>query len=577
MKNRTANILAAVILLITGAVTIISMKNDSLTMDELAHLPAGYSYLNQQDMRLNPEHPPLIKDLAAVPLLFIKGIQFPSDIQSWKSDINGQWDFGSYFLFHSSNPTEQIIFWGRIPMVLILLLLGFYIFKWGKELFGNKAGLFALLLFSLCPTFLAHGKLVTTDIGAAAGVLIALYYFVKALKMPTATNIILAGVFFGLAQLCKFSVILLIPFFIMLWFFWWISKSGKLLQTLKIIIAVFTIGFLVIWPVYQFHVWNYPQEMQVRDIKNNIASYPDTIKNSVLWMAEKPILRPYAQYFMGLFMVFNRATSGNTTYFLGEISNQGWKSYFPIVYFIKNPLPLHIFSIIAIIFGLYAIKKPFNGNPIKKLLAWIKFRFPEFSMLAFIGTYWAATLTSNLNLGIRHLAPIFPLTFLLVGYVVMKWMEKDKLKYVFVSILILWQTFSVASVFPNFIAYFNELAGGAKGGYAYAVDSNLDWGQDLKRLRIWIDQKNIDKVYVDYFGGSDLDFYLGDKYIRWSGNNNPNQLPKGSYLAISATFLQEGRGINAPGFNQSSGFYCWLNKYEPVERIGYSIFVYKID
>ncbi|MCX6760487.1 MAG: hypothetical protein NTZ84_00030, partial [Candidatus Nealsonbacteria bacterium] len=141
MSNRNTYLIAAALLLIMFFVAVTSIKDDSLTMDELAHLPAGYSYLTQKDMRLNPEHPPLLKDLAAVPLLFIKGIKFPSDVSFWKDDVNGQWSFGWYFFFQTGNPADQMIFWGRIPMILIMIVLGFYIFKWTRELFGNNAGL----------------------------------------------------------------------------------------------------------------------------------------------------------------------------------------------------------------------------------------------------------------------------------------------------------------------------------------------------------------------------------------------------------------------------------------------------
>jgi len=148
MSNRLTNIIAACLLIFVFLIAFFSMRGDSATMDEVAHLPAGYSYLTQKDMRLNPEHPPLIKDLAAIPLLFIEDINFPSDIKAWKEDVNGQWGFGYHFLYQMGNPVDQMIFWGRIPMILILILLGFYIFKWARELFGNKVALLALFLFS---------------------------------------------------------------------------------------------------------------------------------------------------------------------------------------------------------------------------------------------------------------------------------------------------------------------------------------------------------------------------------------------------------------------------------------------
>ncbi len=586
LDNRLTNIIAALFLIFVFFITVFSMKDDSLTMDELAHLPAGYSYLTQKDMRLNPEHPPLIKDLAAFPLLFIKGINFPKDIKAWKEDINGQWDFGKEFLFHSDNPAGKMIFWGRIPMILILILLGFYIFKWTKELFGNKTALLALFLFSFSPTFLAHGRLVTTDVGAAAGTLIATYYFIKSLQLPTKKNIILAGVAFGIAELCKFSLILLIPFFAILILFWSITKSADtksfihtfLLFTLRFLL-ILIIGFVLIWLVYQYHVWNYPPDRQVQDSKVFLLDYPNFIKNPIIFCSDKPILRPLAQYFTGVLMVLHRAAFGHTTYFLGEISNLGWRNYFPIVYSIKEPLTFHILTLIALLYSAYLIKKPFWQNSFQRFREWITSYFPQFAMLVFIGIYWTSSLTSNLNIGVRHLLPVLPFTFILASSVTVNWLKQPllKLRYLLLGALVLWQAVSVTAVYPHFLAYFNELAGGSDKGYIYTVDSNLDWGQDLKRLNKWLDQKGIDKIYVDYFGGSDAEYYLKTKFIPWWGNRDKKELPKGSYLAVSATFLQGGRGTPIPELNQPSGIYNWLDAYKPVAKIGYSIFVYYID
>jgi len=596
LNNRLTNILAGILLTFVFLVSLFSMKDDSLTMDELAHLPAGYSYLTQKDMRLNPEHPPLLKDLAALPLLFIKNINFPSNIRAWKEDINGQWEFGNYFLFKTGNPADKMIFWGRIPMILILVLLGFYIFKWAKELWGNRVALLALFLFSFSPTFLAHGRLVTTDVGAAAGVFIATYYFIKALQNPSKrlqptpnpptpkawAPIVFAGISFGLAELCKFSVILLIPFFLFLSFTWWLIKSGNLKQTLKILISVFVIGYLLIGLVYQYHVWNYPPERQARDTEFLLTSTPFPFLRKILvWASIKPVLRPFAEYFLGLALVFQRAAGGNTTYFLGEVSAAGWKNYFPVVYSIKEPLAFHILTIIALLFVAWQIKKPFWIDFLSRAKNWIKNHFPEFSMISFIFLYWIVSLKSNLNIGVRHLLPVFPFTMILVSKGIMDLLKEPflKIKYAILILLIFWQAISVISIYPHFLTYFNELVGGSDKGYIYTVDSNLDWGQDLKRLKKWAD-KNLPagrQVYVDYFGGADVKYYLGEKFESWNGTQDPKEFPKGNYLAVSATFLQGGRGEPVPGFNQPYGYYRWLDKYKPVTKIGYSIFIYYID
>jgi len=580
LNNQTTNIIAACLLLFVFFICLFSMSGDSLTMDELAHLPAGYSYLTQKDMRLNPEHPPLIKELAAFPLVFIKGINFPSEIKAWKNDVNGQWDFGNNFLFKSNNPADKMIFWGRIPMILFLILLGFYIFKWTKEAFGNKAGLLSLFFFSFSPTFLAHGRLVTTDVGAAAGAFIATYYFLKVLKEPSKKNIILSGIAFGLAELCKFSLILLIPFFALLAIIHWFVGFGNWRKYLKIFIFVLLIGYVLVGIFYQYIVLNYPPEKQVSDtafILNSFKIRP--LANLLIWMADKPILRGYSQYGLGLAMVLQRASGGNTTYFLGEVSAAGWKNYFPIVYLIKEPLVFHIFTLFAILYAVYLIKKPFWKNTFTRMKDWIKEHFTEFSMLIFIGIYWATSLNSNLNIGVRHLLPVFPFTFSLVALMIVKFLKGPylKLKYFVFGFLILWQVVSVIKIYPHYLAYFNEIIGGPNLGYTYVVDSNLDWGQDLKRLKQLVDEKGIEKIYVDYFGGTDAQYYLKTKYAPWWGTRNPEELPKGSYLAVSATFLQGGRGTPAPGFNQPQGFYHWLDEYTPIAKIGYSIFVYYIN
>jgi hypothetical protein len=155
--------------------------------------------------------------------------------------------------------------------------------------------------------------------------------------------------------------------------------------------------------------------------------------------------------------------------------------------------------------------------------------------------------------------------------------SNTKWKLALVSVLSVWQLAAIALAYPSYIAYFNEFAGGIDNGYKIAVDSNLDWGQDFKRLKTWTEKNGIQRIYVDYFGGADPKYYLGDKYQGWWSSRNQNELPKGSYLAISATFLQGQRGQVKAGDDLISGQYSWLNNYTPVAVIGHSIFIYHIQ
>jgi len=262
MKKLPA-ILSILFMALMIILAIVSLKQESAIMDEVAHTPSGYSYLTQRDMRLNPEHPPLLKDLSAIPLLFIRGITFPNDIYAWTEKVNGQWDFGFKFLYESNNDADKIIFWSRLPMLLLLILLGFLIYKWTKKLYGKWPAFLATFLFAFSPTFIAHGRYVTTDVGAAFGFFIATFFFIKYLQENNKKNLILAGIFFGVAQLIKFSLILLLPYFGLLLLIWiWINKKRFWKYIWKFLLIVI-IGYLLVYPIYLFHTVNYPAQRQI--------------------------------------------------------------------------------------------------------------------------------------------------------------------------------------------------------------------------------------------------------------------------------------------------------------------------
>jgi len=590
MNNKTTNILTIGLLILMLGLAFFSIKNKANTMDELAHTPAGYSYIIKKDMRLNPENPPLLKDLAGLSVwlgskITKTPIYFPDHVKSWQEDLNGQWDFGRELLFRNNNDADNIIFFARLPMLLIMLVLGWYVFRWAREAYGNKAGLLALFFYSLSPTFLAHSGLVTTDVGAAAAFFIAIYYLVKWLEKPNRKNMVIAGLVFGLALLTKFSLVLLIPYFIFIVFVWALLRSdlksrdltdlsGRfrfLGRTLKFGLGLALIGLIgmaLVWPVYQFHTWNYPVERQLADAEANLKTYGDRwMAEPVIWMSDKPILRPYGQFFTGLLMVIQRAAGGNTTYFLNQISNQSWPYYFPIVFLIKVPLAFLILILLAI--SRLNIKTDSQNQTLVRLT--------KFSLISFLILYWFISVRSNLNIGVRHILPTFPILYVLVSGQIAKVLEKDK-KFIkiLVIILLLWYGFGAINAFPNFLSYFNELIGGSSQGYKYVTDSNLDWGQDLKQLAQYVKENNIEMIYIDYFGGDDLDYRFGEKYQPWWGDRNPDDLPSNGWLAVSATLAQGGRGKAVHGYNKKTGYYNWLNQYEPVKIINNSIFIYQI-
>ncbi|PIN80793.1 hypothetical protein COV16_00280, partial [Candidatus Woesearchaeota archaeon CG10_big_fil_rev_8_21_14_0_10_34_8] len=209
-------LLVFVLLIIFSVLTIGSMLHNSATSDEVTHITSGYSYWKYFDYTFNPEHPPLVKLWATIPLIIIDPV-LPDKPSSWEGD---QWDYAKTFLYKSGNNADQIYFWSRIMIVLIGILLGYYVYRWASELFGWKAGLLALVFYVFDPNILAHSTIVHTDIPISAAIFITLYYFWKYTQKSEATwkQWSLLGILVGLCLATKFTGIYVIPFLVILYF-----------------------------------------------------------------------------------------------------------------------------------------------------------------------------------------------------------------------------------------------------------------------------------------------------------------------------------------------------------------------
>ncbi|MDX1608345.1 MAG: glycosyltransferase family 39 protein, partial [Candidatus Spechtbacterales bacterium] len=460
----TATIIVAGLILSSMAVLMLAESVEKSTIvDESPHIVAGYAYVVKQDYRLNPEHPPLIKMAAGLPLAFLD-LNFIEGRQSWEKDVNGQWTGGDQFLHWQGNNPRQMMFWSRLGPLVITLLLGVLVFMWARKLYNNMAGIFALTLFAFSPTFLAHGPLVTTDVGAAFAFVFASYFFFKYLKDQTRKNLIMAGVAFGIAQLMKFSLVLIIPFFTvaaLMWAFFkeepvkfWSGEMAK--RTLAYfgkLLAIGVVGLIVVYPVYLYTVSGYPIERQISDTESILRSHPwnpapnstdqnprevQGIPGGVVEMAKNPVLRPYAQFFLGHLMVFQRVAGGNTVYYLGDIASTAWRSYFPVVFMLKVPLALLAMLLIttgaATRAGLRQLRIATRGLKntkdkfkefIKLKHEWISRYFIEASFLFFIAMYWLISIMGNLNIGVRHVLPTFPFIYILLAGVIHRWIRPN--------------------------------------------------------------------------------------------------------------------------------------------------------
>ncbi|MFA9262598.1 MAG: ArnT family glycosyltransferase [Undibacterium sp.] len=638
MENlkRLAPQLLALMMVAFFALSILVSYQESTTMDERAHIPAGYSYVKYQDMRINPEHPPMLKDFAGLALLPMNP-SMPSTDPLWESgdqlDLSkfpegpartwglAQWEFGDKILHLNGNDANLVTFWARFPFILVSLLLGFFIFRWTKELAGTVAGLFAAMLYFFDPNIIAHSHYVTTDIGIAAFMFFSFYFFVRFLHDPSRKNIFWSGLFLGLAQLAKFSAVLLFPIFGMFavaYGFclavenvpgaWKIRFKNAFFYGLKYMGSV-AICFVVIWILYFFNTAKMPAEVIAETARAQFPNYRvvgQFAETTVVAMTQWEFMKPLAEYFLGVFMVFARVAGGNTYYFLGGVSKTASPLYFPLVFVLKETIPMLFLLLTTALYGGYRIWLRIltrQGESLFSLLTTsFRERITQYLMVFFILFYSYVSITGNLNIGYRHLFPILPFIYVLVAKVVFDILkrvsEQPTTQRVF-RILLSCATFSIIAIpilsYPSYLSYFNAIGGGHANGYRYVTDSNYDWGQDLKRLRGFVDNYNqcvesafanplcepfrsmptpkdvpIDTIRVDYFGGSNGKWQLGDRYKGW----HSTLPPEAGWYGISIGFLQENLYKTlAPGELS----YDWLRGKDPVFRVGDSIFVFYIS
>ncbi|HVM77262.1 MAG TPA: glycosyltransferase family 39 protein [Candidatus Paceibacterota bacterium] len=654
ISAKTALFVLALVCAASFALMMWAAHTDSAIDDELAHIPAGYGYVHNLDYRLNPEHPPLVKALAMLPVLLLQP-NYPTTNPAWTTAINGQWDMGTAFLYQSGNDANAIIQTARIFPIIITLLAILLAYFLARKIMGPWWALLPAFLFAFDPTVLAHGHYVTTDVGAAFGVLLSLFFFVKYIKNPSTRNLWYAGLAFGVAQIAKFSTPLLIPLYIFLVIALWARdmvlqwphtahRFKKFFMSLIRygwrLILIGVIGYVfIVYPVYFLFTINYPISRQVSDTTQILASFANgptpagqlchgmrCLAELDIRMAGNPVLRPYAQYLLGLLMVLQRSDAGNTIYFLGAVRGSGGWTYFPTLYLLKEPIPTLIIVFAALIVAAWWIMKKFikgvahrAPGVARQIADYIGTNFTQFSMASFIVLYWTYSMRSPLNIGIRHLMPTIPLILILAASMWKQWIFKinfslkgflanispesmlmsmrstarsfifSAIKYAVLVILVFWLFLETIFAAPYFLSYFNEFGGGTSNGYHYVTDSNYDWGQDLLRLQAFVNEHpEIDTIAVDYFGGGSPKYYLGNKEVDWwSSKGNPADHGIHWY-AVSVNQLEGGTQPLLPGETRNaSDSYSWLTSLRPVPpgmgslpppdfRVGTSIFVYHL-
>jgi hypothetical protein len=526
-----------------------SMRGNSATFDEGAHLPAGYTHLVLGDHRLNPEQPPLVKLLCAAPLLAVRPV-LKEDARSWVEAR--QWEFGRSFLYRW-NDADRLLFLGRLPIVALGSCLVVAVFLEARRRFGDAAAAGALVLGALSPEVLAHGALVTTDLAFALFFFLSVVALSRVAEQATPRRVVAAGLATGAAFATKFSAPILVPLVLLL------ALLGPRRRRLPLALAgILALTLLVVWASYGFRAALSPdasvRAAQRADLDAPIGSPPLRLAVAAAHAGLVP-----EDYVRGLVFVMKHSEA-RRTFLLGELSDHGFPQYFLVTFLLKTPVPLLLLTALAAV-RVFRLTRP------DAAFLWLP-----------VVVYAAFTLTRGLQIGHRHLLPVYPFLFVAAGgAAAWLWSWRRPIGLALVAALGLWYAGGTLRQHPHHLAYFNEIAGGPANGWRLLSDSNLDWGQDLKRLGAWMRENGVARIKLSYFGSADP-WYYGIDAEALPGYTSPHaprvtrEIRPGDIVAVSATNLQ---GVYLEP--EDRALMARLRALEPIATVGWSIRVYRAD
>jgi hypothetical protein len=630
----------ALLLCLHATLAVRSLIQENPTIDEVIHLPAGLTYWQKGTFRLYRHNPPLVKLVAALPLL---GDHLVLDYtkDSWRSDPPNKAAFAHEFMENNASDYFELFTRARLWMPLFSIIGGLVVFSWSRALYGTLGGLLSLSLWVFGPNILAHTRLVTTDMGATSLGALATFVFWLYLKKPSWSRACLAGVCLGLGELSKFSLLLLYGV-------WPILLVLKLLlerPCLRLAIrsgaqflVMVILSILIIDIGYGFE-----------GVGTSLGSYEFTCRTLTVpvppgmarprnadklldgaWrfrvnrfretpfaMLPVPLPRHYVLGFddqkleaEGIPRKFldPKATGPDgdeidsyPVYLDGTLAQKSWWYYYllTLVYKVPEGTSLLVLgSLVALGFSRRSRSSGFDELAVLLVPALVLFAM--------------STLT-NINLGLRYVLPIFPYVFISTGKLA-PWalgFEQRKVRRLAVAAILVPLCLTVVatlSIHPHYLAYFNLASGGPGQGSRHLIDSNIDWGQDLVTLRRWL-SKNApgERVGLAYFGqinprifearGEGFDWFLppplpgtmptNDIPARYKFRSEPIRLEPGLY-AVSASLVRglPWRVYDSPGqlweqkrwapYAAWKYAFSYFDQLKPVAQVGHSIFIYRV-
>jgi 4-amino-4-deoxy-L-arabinose transferase-like glycosyltransferase len=517
---------------------------ESVTHDELLHVTGGYFYDRFGDYRIQPENGNLPQRLAALPAVWM---QAPAP----KLEDNVYWQtsdasvVGHQFFYETGHDHWPMLMAARVLMMVFSLGTGLLVFAWARRLFGDTAGLFALTLYAFDPNVLAHAPLATSDSAAVFFLLASCTAFWAHLGNPSAKSGALSAVTFGLACVAKYSAVLLLPMFALL-LVWRIAREvpgqrGRWRRLIPLTVAAHAAtAWVIIWGFFGFRYSGFGSAVPAA--AHYIVPWEGVLPyiglhGKVVNLCRQWHLLPEAFLYGYSWVVQSAQLRG--AFLAGDYSLYGWVSFFPLAFLWKTPVALLAALLLGVV--MLARRPPGSAGRRGAELAAVA------PLLVLFIVYWAFSLTSKLNIGHRHILPVYPALFILAGGLAAPGLFAGWRQGAVLGALTAGLLAANARVAPHYLAFFNAFAGGPANGYRLLADSSLDWGQDLPGLARWLREHNrgpgAAPVYLSYFGTGEPDYY-GITAARLPFVNGFKQAPRwyeprGGLYCVGATMLQE--------------------------------------
>lgn len=569
------------------------------TFDELFHLTGGYSYWSFGDFRIQPENGNLPQRWAAIPLLFTKP-NFPERTTTiWLKSRMA--NVGDEFFYRVGNDADAMLIQGRAMMALFGVALGALIFFYARAAFGIGAAFISLTLFAFCPTMLANGPLITSDMASTFFFFASMLCMWRVLHRLSWSSLLLSALAMSGLFLSKFGAFLIIPFGLLLIAIqllsdhatlvrfrsqWWrvTSRTRRAQVHCATVVAHAAVVWVAIWAFYNFRFEMFAEKTTHTDSQGAMVVVDEpTVPWNELLAEQGPVqsfigqakqlhLLPEA-FLYGFAHTWENAQN-RRAFLNGEFGVSGWTHFFPYCALVKTPLAL--FVLVALSLAWTIRRWLLSGTNWQTRIPTVSrslYRTAPLWVL-FVG-YWAAAISSHLNIGHRHILPTYPVMLVVAGGA-WRWTARrtqtteqpteksftptatpslkgwfHTLRWPIAAVIVAGCSVSFATeslwCWPNYLTYFNPIAGGPHHAYRHLIDSSLDWGQDLPALKKWLfdaglENTNTTKTYISYFGTGLPSYYginaeLLPSFIHREPPKLIAPLEPGVYC-ISATMLQ---------------------------------------